>query len=60
MHENNSTIKTILRDGTIYFFAIFSLNLMNTLIFNVSETVQKSDEIFTDILFSLPSPTLRV
>ncbi|KJA28852.1 hypothetical protein HYPSUDRAFT_197005 [Hypholoma sublateritium FD-334 SS-4] len=57
LHGSTTTIKTILRDGTIYFFAIFSLNLMNTLIFSLAVSDLKGvgasfSQIMTSILIS--------
>ncbi|KAF9479523.1 hypothetical protein BDN70DRAFT_806948, partial [Pholiota conissans] len=63
-HGFTSTIEIILRDGTIYFFAIFSLNLMNCLIYLLVVPDLKAmgasfSQIMTSILISRLQLNLR-
>ncbi|KAF9479520.1 hypothetical protein BDN70DRAFT_921181 [Pholiota conissans] len=53
-HGFSSTIQVILRDGTIYFFAIFSVNLMNCLIYLlVVEDLKAMGASFSQIMTSI-------
>ncbi|KIJ34902.1 hypothetical protein M422DRAFT_181420, partial [Sphaerobolus stellatus SS14] len=53
-HGFTSTVQIILRDGTIYFFVIFSMNLMNCLIYLLAvEDLKAVGASFSQILTSI-------
>ncbi|KAF8462211.1 hypothetical protein JB92DRAFT_3069210 [Gautieria morchelliformis] len=60
-HGRMTTMEIILRDGTMYFFAIFSANLMNTLIyFLATEDLKAVGASFSQILTAIMISRLQL